>query len=77
MNIIILTELASQQIAILGYIQYDGRMLYVKEKHQVDPRDIIKPPVPPVENFTTMSAWSNTRTLFYILTTDQEQALRI
>lgn len=72
--IIILTPLHSQQLALLGYIQLDGRTLYIKERKYVYP----KSPVPDIPDvITTMPVIYKNRSVVYILTTDQNQALRV
>lgn len=71
-EILQLSELASQQIALLGYIQLDGNTLYVKEKYHADPLSLV-----PEESITTMSALNHNRSIFYVLTTDQNKAQRV
>ena len=66
---IVLSELHTQQIALFGYIQLDGKMMYVKDKFNIDPC-IAVPYVPGM-------VISHNGSVGYVLTEDQNKAKRV
>jgi len=86
MNIILLSELASTQIGLLGYIQISGECWYVqtKNKHRqmegsdaINPSDMSAVLQKKLHDDGLRIALNYNKSYYFVLTTNQDKALRI